>query len=571
MRIRTAIYMLFACLSLSAQTPFDSIYAPLAASIREEVQVFTDRSIYVVEETILFSAHQQLSGVEDATPWSTLLYIELVKPGGQPVAKGKFRFVSGEVSGSFPIPVTVFTGNYYLKCYTRWMRNTGLSSFTNVPLRIINPYHSGLVARPEGALTQTSFSKEKYKPGELECITDAFQYQARSKVQLRLKGPSNPELEYLNCCLTVVPEGAVDLVSGALILPDEDPGRDAFRVNYLPDRSAGICISGKVRDPDQVPVAFANLHFSRLGDSPDFFAAMTDENGSFVLSSSVSDGKHEFFVTPEEHEEGVLEVNIDQDFDTRVTELPAGDFQLAEGEHELARKMVLNMQLTREFGDTLKHEVRTADQGKLSDAPLPFYGSNVQQLRIDDYVDLPNLEEIFINLVPDVQLSKKGGKTRIRIISDNLSIGVYEALILIDHISVFDQEAILALSPKKIERIDLITEVYLKGNVTFGGVLAIYSKKGDMAGIDLPEGSYFFDLQSTEPERPLPGFIPHPGPRVTDTRNTIFWSDRLQLNLDRQEELSFQAPSSPGFYVVLVRGLAPNGELYAASTRFRVD
>ncbi len=570
MRFRLPIYILFACASLSAQTPFDPVYASLAASIKEEVQVFTDRSIYAVNEPIFFTAHQLVAGVDAGTPWSTLLYVELITSEGEPTAQGKYRFVEGEVSGSFTVPLAAITGDYYLKCYTRWMRNAGSATFNYTPLKIINPYRSEVVAHPNGG-SQADYPREKYKSGELECTTSASHYKGRSSVQLKLKGPSNVYLTHLNCCVTVVPEGAIDLSAGSVILPEAASGNESFRVSYLPDRSAGISISGTVSGPDESLVPYANLHFSQLGDVPDFFAAMTDEKGRFVLSSSVSPGKHEFFVTPEASEEGVLEVHIDQDFDSRSAAIPAGPFQLSEGEEELARTIALNMQLSGVFGDTLEEEVELAEAESLAGTPLPFYGTNVKQLLIDDWVDLPNLEEIFINLVPDVQFYKKHGKTRIRILSNNLSIGVYEPLILIDHVSVFDHEAILALSPKKIKRIDLITEVYLKGNVTFGGVLAVYSSLGDMAGIDLPEGSYFFDLQSTEPDLPLPGFIPHPGSRVPDTRNTVFWLDRVQVEQGKQEEISFMAPTSPGSYVVLVRGISPEGEVFSASSRFTVE
>jgi len=142
---------------------------------------------------------------------------------------------------------------------------------------------------------------------------------------------------------------------------------------------------------------------------------------------------------------------------------------------------------------------------------------------------------------------------------------------MIDHISVFDHEALLALSPEKIERVDLINEIYLKGNVAFGGVLAIHSRKGDMAGIDLPKGSYFFDYQSFNPEASP---IEPPAlreERVPDTRNTFFWATDVRLEGDKQAVLSFQAPELQGNYVIQVRGVLPGGEAFSASSTFRVE
>jgi hypothetical protein len=92
-----------------------------------------------------------------------------------------------------------------------------------------------------------------------------------------------------------------------------------------------------------------------------------------------------------------------------------------------------------------------------------------------------------------------------------------------------------------------------------------------MAGIDLPLGSYFFDYETFYPTYPPVDPLPILKERVPDTRNTLFWSGNLQLQQDKQLEVSFRAPASSGNYVVLVRGVLTTGEIYAASTSFRVE
>ncbi len=61
---------------------------------------------------------------------------------------------------------------------------------------------------------------------------------------------------------------------------------------------------------------------------------------------------------------------------------------------------------------------------------------------------------------------------------------------------VFDHQAVLRIAPEKILRVDVINAVYVKGEIFHGGLISIISRKGDMTGIDLPDGSYFFDFQS---------------------------------------------------------------------------
>jgi hypothetical protein len=92
-----------------------------------------------------------------------------------------------------------------------------------------------------------------------------------------------------------------------------------------------------------------------------------------------------------------------------------------------------------------------------------------------------------------------------------------------------------------------------------------------MAGIDLPLGSYFFDFQSLYPEDK--GFVvsPSPGDRIPDMRNTVFWMDDVIIDNGLTNKLTFKAPSVPGTYMILVRGVAPNGDLLSTTTSFEVE
>ena len=553
------------------QTPFDADLSEEAAQIQEQLHLFADRSIYAVDETIYFVADHQVSGLSGEHPWSTVLYVELIASNGKAMAQGKYALSGGRAEGSLHIPFAALTGDYYLKCYTRWMRNMGPNSFSYTPLKIINPYRSEVVALADTETSPDRFQKLAYKEGVVDCSTASASYQGGQEVILQIKGASTSYLDQLRCCVTVVQEGAIDLTGGQY---NNAPAaeNEEFRVSFLPDLGSDVSISGTVVGPDQVAAPYTTLHFSLLGEVPDYFASMSDEYGRFAFTTTNgADEKMEFFVTPEQEEGSGLEVRIDQEYDSRTLSLPVDAFRLSDDEMEVARKIALNIQLSEAFmpeniilDDTLKEAYSEGDR-------IPFYGTLVQQLLIDDYVRLPNLEEVFINLMPEVQFYRNQGKTRIRILSENNSIGVYKPLIMIDHISVFDHEALLLLSPEKIHRIDLINDIYLKGNVTFGGVLAIHSRKGDMAGIDLPLGSYFFDYETFYPTYPPVDPLPVLKERVPDTRNTLFWSGNLQLQQDKQLEIPFRAPSGSGTYVVLVRGVLPTGELYAATTSFHVE
>lgn len=558
--------------SLFAQSPFEPVYAEEAATIVDQVQLFTDRNIYTVDESIHFMAELRVFGGAELDSWSSMLYVELVSLDGKAMVHEKYRITGGRVNGSIHVPSGALTGDYLLKAYTRWMRNRETDSFSYTPLKIINPFRKELSASSVVITTQEMPVRVLYHEGILACSTSSSEYTAGDHILMKLSVEEQLMRQAMVCCVTVVPEGAIDLLGGQYQEGDRKRRQEPFRVSYLPDMGDRLSLSGSVVDSDQQPVPYTTLHFSLLGAFPDYYAAISDEKGRFNLSSSWGEGNQEFFVTPEQYESSDLEVRIDQEFDGRPGLSLSGEFSLSEEESELARKLTLNMQLSKAYRtlETSGAKTEKVDDGYRGKG-IPFYGTRVKRLIIDDYVRLPNLEEVFINLVPEVQFYKKKGKTRIRIMSENNSIGVYKPLIMIDNISVFDEEALLALSPEKIERIDLVNDIYLKGSVAFGGILAIYSRKGDMAGIDLPEGSYFFDLQGIYQNAPEIELTILPGSRIPDTRNTIYWNSEVLVDRENPAEIPFRAPATPGNYVILVRALSPDGEILSASSRFTVE
>ncbi|MEN8201086.1 MAG: hypothetical protein ABFS28_00725 [Bacteroidota bacterium] len=552
-------------LHLQGQSPFDPAYHSVALKFREQVNVFTDRSIYAVGETLRFRADYSVS-TDVPGGWSTVLYAELVTSAGMEVVQGKFPLSNGVSTGSLHIPSGILTGNYYLKCYTRWMRNAGPGCYSYTPLKIINPNRLEVANGNSGNGYQSRLTSLAYLQGEIGCSSDASVYGKGKEVSLTIEGPCNAYVEHINCCVSVVPAGAIDTVSGQLLLSSGELNKADFSIAYLPDVGHGPSLSGLVVHPDNSPAAFTGLHFSILGRNPGFFATVTDASGRFAVSTPDLSGTQEFYVSTDSRDDAMHEVRIDQDFDASPFQLPAVKFSLSDWERKVATRMSLAMQFSRVYGIPVQ-PVRDSLVAGFN----AFYGNRVQRLQMDDYVNLPTLEEVFINLVPNVDVVRKKGKNSIRIHSDNRVIGIYSPLILIDNISVFDHDAVLALPPEKIDRIDLINEVYLKGSMSFGGLIAIYSKDGDLAGIDLAPGSYFFDFQSFYEEPEAYVASPSPGDRIPDMRNTILWKEDLPVRKDRPGELKFTAPSTPGEYVILVRAVAPDGELWSASSLFSVE
>jgi len=510
-----AILLSFFCSTSNvlSQISYDEAFKEEALSNPEYVTLFTDRNMYAVNERIYFSSFYNSASESTNKPWSKVLYVELVTPSGIPLTNGKFHLSEKGSSGYLQIPEDAVTGNYYLRSYTKWMQNFGPQSYGYTPLKIINPHKKEV-------LTENSESSDldadliRMSAPYVKCRTHKTSYAPGEKVQLELGHNPSGEMLPGEYCLTVVHAGLCDTLNAQVTI-SETSGNGDFRFNYLPE-IRGVSISGSVvNSEDLAPAPDVRLHFSTLGTQADYFGTLTDEMGRFNLTLPERTGTQELFVACEPSGDVEREIRIDQDFAKDPIPFRTRQFMLSPYEKEVATRMVLNMQFSNAYKVVQTSTTSESDK----DSFVPFYGTPTSTIKLEEFIKLPTMNEVFVNLVPDVTVFYKQGEPYLDIYSSFHNISIFPSLVLIDKIPVFDQKAILSIDPERIERIEVINEVYLRGGLMYGGLIILSSKQGDMAAVDLPKGSYFFDYQAFHPGNSKAQFTQ--SERIPDTRNTL--------------------------------------------------
>ncbi len=560
--ILTAALLVGSFIHLShAQPVYDSAYAALARSRTEKLVVFTDRSLYAVNEPVRFSGILQAAKNTSPGPGSDVIYAELLDCNGNAVVKGKYLLSANRSSGELAIPSSIPSGNYYLRCYTRWMRNFGAETFAYVPIRVVNPYSGDTETARSGTGKPILSPVELNLPSVL-CSTDRRSYGAGALVHAAFTPAAGSGTRIRYGCITVAPVGSMDT---SALMYRVDPGQDSsepFRFRYLPDRN-GTAISGTVVNSiSGEPSPDTRIHFSILGKDPAYLVTKADKQGRFLIKIPVRSGNQEMFVVPEQTPDVPLKVLIDNDFSSEPLPFQTESFSLSEAEKKLASRISLQMQLQQNYLSASSHDSSNIDPGKQY---IPFYGKPEISVQIDEFISLPNMEEVFINLVPNTNVMRRGGSDYFRIKSENPMISMYSPLVLVDHIPVFDMKAVLDIPPAKIEQIEVIPEIYILGEIKYGGIICFKSREGDLAGIPLPEGSYFFDYASFQIPLPKPQPRYSGSSRIPDTRNTLFWMEHMDFNGEKPGEISFQAASIPGDYLILFRGVSASGEILYGS------
>ena len=529
----------------------------------EKVVLFTDRSIYIVGEQIYFSAALFNSDSLNGALASQIIYCELVTPDGIKIAGDKFLVNRYSVSGSLEIPPDLLTGTYYIRAYTKLMRNYGPESFRYNQIRIVN------AGRPELAATSVNQKTEgqqavvdsaKIYDKSFSVVTNSTHYSAHDTVTISVGANAGPKLKMRSLCLSVVPEAAK---SSSAIIPETLGANENSNIYYAENH--GLSLIGRLNyGASETPIKGKKVNLSIMGEGRDFISVRTDSSGRFFFALPNYYGSRDLFLCSERLPSKDVKIWVDNDFCTTPYSLPAPTFSLSNPERNAVYNMATNVQIQSQYACNAMPDCivnRKEEQA--------FYAKPTSIIYLDQYIQLPTLEDYFNELPSQVKIRKHKGEPYFYV-TGSRNVSFYDPLVLIDWVAVDEPSKILAIPPQNVSRIEIVNETYIKGNQTYGGIISIVSKKGDFAGIDLPSTGIFINYRFLSESR-LPKTGNFIKPNSPDTRNTLLWCPELLLKEDRKTNFSVLTPDTPGRYIVFLEGISVDGETFSKTCTFEVN
>jgi hypothetical protein len=429
------------------------------------------------------------------------------------------------------------------------MRNKGPGAYHYRLIRIVNPYRdevlSGQEFKSDSAGTLAGENRAALSAG-FRLAADKAVYQTRERVRFTVESNTGRNGGMFFCV-----SGTPSLALRDSISIPRDSISNSSR--YLPE-TRGVSVSGSYTETRSgQPLANARVNLSIIGDK-DMMATLTDQDGQFYFALPDYSGTRDIFLSGENARGKEASILIDNDFCTQAVNLPVPVFHLTAEERVTVLKMAANQKVEEHFSVE-----ETAIDTVLSHRPGAFYGKPDEILFLDKYIDLPTLEDYFHELVGSVGVRKHEGRKIFRFNSYKVEMNIYDPLVMIDWVVIDDLEKLLSVSPRGIERIELVNAPWLKGSITYGGIISFISKKGDFAGIDLPASGTFVNYQflSETSVTELNGPVSDQKP---DARNTICWIPDLKLDNSGRASFEFYTPDTPGIYVIVLSGLNLQGD-----------
>ena len=527
----------------------------LGAQVQQEgLLLLTDRGHYISGETINYKAFYQRPAESSDAAWSRVLYVELILPNGTAIVQSKV-LLDTSTSGSLLIPEGLSSGSYYLKAYTRWMRNCGPENYVYTSLRIYDPYNEQVLPVDtlgwEPRQVETLLSQpEMHGSDMLECLLAKDRYGTREEVVVDL----NWNFSYAPANLTIS-------VARSGLQGDQSyfrPGcsEDKQGASDILPETQGLSLTGQaVSFSDRTSAPYATIYVSVLGGDRDFFCNYSDSAGRFYFSFPGYAGERDLFVSANHSEIDDLELLIDRDFSQDALQLPSYPVRLNDTLTELITEMSVNAQVNQQYypKQVVIPEVQAPEE-------LLFYGRPTSSIRFDDFVNLPTLEEYFVEVVPQVAVRRSGGVRRLILQGEHPDLSIYPPLLMIDGVAIFDIEAVLAVSPRLIDRVEIVNTPYIRGNVSFGGIISLISKNNDLGYIDLPSSGLLVNYRMLDFSASDTIQYGIQDPRLPDVRNTLYWNPDLYTREDGSISFEFYTADETGDYTVFVEGISPEGK-----------
>jgi len=204
---------------------------------------------------------------------------------------------------------------------------------------------------------------------------------------------------------------------------------------------------------------------------------------------------------------------------------------------------------------------------------LAFYGTPDETYLLDKYTRFKVLEEVLREYVPGVLVKiRKDGFHLMVVDRTDKTILKENPMVLLDGVPVFNLNKLMALSPLKIQKLEVMDNRYFHGLAIYNGLVSFTTYRGDLAGFPLDPRVLVQQYEGVQRQREF--YAPRydtpqaAQSRLPDLRNLLYWNPDITTGPDARP-VDFYTGDQAGRYLVVLQGLSATG--LAGSTRFVLE
>jgi hypothetical protein len=337
-------------------------------------------------------------------------------------------------------------------------------------------------------------------------------------------------------------------------------------IKYVPEHRGHI-IHGVVTDTDNKPVPGAITYLASPDKIVRIYPSISNSKGEVFFEAPDFIGTRQIIA---QTSDTTYKVEVMKPFFSQFKNTSLPVFWLDASKENALVERTVAMQVQDIYVENIRNNYSAPNIDTLA-----FFGKADETYYLDQYTRFPVMEEVMREYVPGVLVRKRKDGFHF-IVLDNLhkSVLAGDPLILLDGVPIFDADKIMALDPRKVRKLEVMTRPYYLGPVRLNGIVSYTTYEGNLDGFRLSPNQVLIDYEGLQLKREFlkpqhEGTDKQQG-RIPDQRTLLFWEPNASTDSNGKLQLEFFTSDIEGRYVVVVEGITNDGKAGSTSHVFSV-
>lgn len=518
---------------------------------KENPVLFTDRDYCISGDTVWFKVLLP----HNVEYEGNIVRVQINSKGNNLITSVIKKTNLGCAQGFIVVPDSLSSGVYFLSAFRNSQRDAVDIELENKLLLVYNRFEENILSVNVPVVNEKSIP-ENFN-SKIILNTNKTIYKPREKVDVEIDINSDEEISSAIIRATVIDPLAKE-IGGRFKIPMLGSN---VSIPVVVEKD-GFILSGSVVDANKNPQNEILIFLSIPGDPPYFDYCVSGKNGDFhfflkdamgstnIVLQSVSSNQSEYFIKTEVN---YLKPNEKLQSETKI---------LTTWQAEFISTLIKGSFLNRLFNPAY------SIQNKYFEMParmeMPFYGTPTERVFPNEFVDLPDFQEISRELLSGVQYRVRNQEPIIRML--NAKLGMFfeqEPFRLLNGIPVFKNRVLSTLKSTDIKYIDIIQSERLFGDILLKGILAVALNDNSNGWMLQQPNINQFEVNCLQPDK-TPGYLTKKeiSSNQPDIRPVYLWE---LLSPDTKSSFRFFLSDIKGKVEISLEGLTKNNTSFKAS------
>jgi hypothetical protein len=217
------------------------------------------------------------------------------------------------------------------------------------------------------------------------------------------------------------------------------------------------------------------------------------------------------------------------------------------------------------------HALETTPSKPLLKKSIPLYSSPTQTFKFSDYVPFDHFQEISTEIIPVLRIRKERNQYKAKMLNTRTkTFFPEEPTFFLNGVYVKDIKEVIQLSSKELERTETVSEARFYGNLSFNGIVSLFTHKTLMDEITYGGVKVETNIQYTNVQSYPTNSANQKESQMADLRETLLWVPNVDFTSSGSSEMFFFTSDIKGNYTITLEGVTKNGVPFSYSSTITV-